>query len=64
MRKVQRQRRDWKSLTICLIGVPEGKNKENVEESIDKDIMDDNFPKLKKEVSPQIENSHWVTRSW
>lgn len=48
MRKVKRQRRDWKSLTICLIGVPEGKNKGNEEESIDKDIMGDNFSKTKE----------------
>lgn len=36
MRKVQRQRRDWKNLTICMIKVPEGKNKENEEELIDR----------------------------
>lgn len=60
----KRQRRDGKSLTICLIWVSEGKKKENEEESIDKDTMDHNFPKLKKEMSPQTEDSHWVVRSW
>lgn len=31
MRKAQRQR-DYKGLTICRIGDPEGRNKENEEE--------------------------------
>lgn len=36
-----------------MIKVPEGKNKENEEELIDKDIMGDNFLGLKKGMSPQ-----------
>ena len=44
MRKAQRQRGDCKGLRVCRTGVPEGKNNKNEEESVDWDVVGDNFP--------------------
>lgn len=41
---------------MCILGVPEGEEKEKDEEGLFKEIMVENFPNLGKEPDIQIHN--------
>ena len=48
-------RDNTKHTNICIIGVPEGKEREKVAEKIFEEIITENFPNVGKEVVNQIQ---------
>jgi len=49
-----------KSTNICIIGVPEGEEREKGTEKILEQIIDKNFPNMGKEPLTQIQEVQWV----
>ena len=46
-----------KCTNICIIGVPEGKEREKVAEKIFEEIITENFPNVGKEVVNQVQEN-------
>ena len=46
-----------KCMNICILGVPEGKQREKGPEEIFEEIKDDNFPNMGKEIVNHIQKA-------
>ena len=47
-----------KRIYICIIGVPEGKEREKRPEKIFEEVIAENFPNTRKEIVNQVQEAH------
>ena len=54
----------FKNSNICIIGVPEGEEKEQEIGNLFEKIMKENFPNLIKEIDMQVQEAQRVQTRW
>ena len=51
---------NFKHSNICIVGIPEGKEKEKGTEALFKETIDENFPNMGKETNTQVQEAQRV----